>query len=443
MLLLRGRGRNTRLVTVGVITVIGVCVLALGTVTRHTAQTDHHGAMVGTDDNGYRQQFHKLSDMDDPFRIIPRDMIEHGRGSKSTSCSERHSFVYIKMIKCGSTTLASMFRRFGAKRDLSCMLPVGKKIYLGWPYQLRDGYYRPPLTGNYDFLVDHVVYNRTILGKLMPRDTVYLTSLREPFSQFKSMFNYYNLKNIIGFPNDTDPLTEYLYNIDKYEKIYQSQSAAKLRYCIPNNFSMGYNLMSFNLGFPTGFAKGETDRSSDIQFVDKFIDTIDTEFSLVLLTEYMPESLILLRRIMCWKLSDLLHINQNVGEYHYKESEKEHLKNLYKTRSRVDYLLYDNFNRTLWKKINEEGPDFWDEVSHFKQLLDQLRSFCQGDIITSATHGYLSLPQTRWNLEIHIYKNDCEYLGDDFDSLQYLKEIYDTKGGENMRHQNLPPTLFC
>ena len=112
------------------------------------------------------------------------------------------------------------------------------------------------------------------------------------------MFNYYNLKNIIGLQNKTDPIREYLLDIHvpNYNKIYRASSSAKLRFCIPDNFSMAYNLMFFNIGFPIGWPSGEVDRSNDVESVRIFISTIDTEFSLVLITEYMIESLVLLRR---------------------------------------------------------------------------------------------------------------------------------------------------
>ena len=76
-------------------------------------------------------------------------------------CSQaRRDFVYVKMIKCASETLASMFRRFGYHRYLSFVLPIGRKIYVGWPYQIHDDMYRHTGTNRFNILTDHAIYNK-------------------------------------------------------------------------------------------------------------------------------------------------------------------------------------------------------------------------------------------------------------------------------------------
>ena len=80
---------------------------------------------------------------------------------------ERRDFVYVKMIKCASETLASMFRRFGLRRNLSFVLPMGRKVYVGWPYQIRDDMYRHTDTNKFNILVDHAIYNESTMKALM------------------------------------------------------------------------------------------------------------------------------------------------------------------------------------------------------------------------------------------------------------------------------------
>ena len=64
-------------------------------------------------------------------------------GNYVPACGEeRINFVYIKMIKCASTTLSGVFRRFGLLRNLSFVLPPKGKIYIGWPYQIDETFYR-------------------------------------------------------------------------------------------------------------------------------------------------------------------------------------------------------------------------------------------------------------------------------------------------------------
>ena len=86
---------------------------------------------------------------------------------------ERRDFVYVKMIKCASETLAAMFRRFGLRRNLSFVLPVGRKIYVGWPHQLRDDMYRHTDTNRFNILVDHAIYSKSTMKTLMTPGKIY------------------------------------------------------------------------------------------------------------------------------------------------------------------------------------------------------------------------------------------------------------------------------
>jgi len=269
-------------------------------------------------------------------------------------CQTLTRFVYIKMIKCASTTLTDIFKRFGMQRRLSFMLPPKGRIYVGWPYQIDDSFFRPSKsTSGFDILCDHAVYNRQTLSQLMSPGTVYITSMREPFSQVKSMVNYYNVLNISGVSMSVaDRFAEFMYNIEKYEGTYKSANASSLRHCVPDGFSMTRNLMSFNLGFPTGgFRSVDEDLAYDRGLIQQWIAELDLEFSLVIIVEYFYESMVLLRRQMCWSLKDILSNATNAGSYEYREENSSELVKIYRQWSSIDYQLYQHFNDSLWRKI--------------------------------------------------------------------------------------------
>jgi len=269
-------------------------------------------------------------------------------------CHARTRFVYIKMIKCASTTLTDVFRRFGLQRRLSFVLPPKGRIYIGWPYQVNDSFYRPSKsTSGFDILCDHAVYNRQKFSELMGHDTVYITSMREPFSQVKSMVNYYNVLNISDVPMSvSDRFTEFMSNIEKYEAVYKSAEASPTRFCIPDGFSMTRNLMSFNLGFPTGgFRSADEDLAYDSDLVHRWIAELAAEFSFVIIVEHFHESMVLLRQLMCWNLRDILFLAANAGTYEFRGEMSADLVKLYRRWSSVDYQLYQHFNDSLWRKI--------------------------------------------------------------------------------------------
>ena len=69
-------------------------------------------------------------------------------------------------------------------------------LYKSFTHLMLDN--QPELRKNQhiNMVADHVMYNRTEFEEIMPNDTVYITSLREPVSHFKSLFNHHVVGNI-------------------------------------------------------------------------------------------------------------------------------------------------------------------------------------------------------------------------------------------------------
>lgn len=306
-------------------------------------------------------------------------------GSDPICLKSQNNFVYIKMIKCASETLAAVFRRYAFHRNLSIVLPLEKFLYLGWPYPLDEFSYRPPKTDKgFNILVDHTVFNESVMDQLMQPDNVYITSIREPYKQFKSMFNYYSLRGHCNISSSVlDPVTEYLHNLEKYEAVYKSEAARPKRICIPNGFSMSRNLMAFNLGFPAGKPDGAPDLSDSEEAIGSFLARIESRFRLVLLVDFFDESMVLLRRLMCWGIKDVLYSKLNEGKYATLPStlvardkiEEENVA-IYRNWSRVDYRLYDHFKKIFWEKVSVEGLAFYRELAYYKKINRLVNEIC-------------------------------------------------------------------
>ena len=55
------------------------------------------------------------------------------------------------------------------------------------------------------------------------------------------MFYYYKLRNVTQMPESiVDPVTEYLHNLNHYERVYTARGA-KHRYCVPDGLHMSRN----------------------------------------------------------------------------------------------------------------------------------------------------------------------------------------------------------
>lgn len=359
------------------------------------------------------------TDYIDPFQsLLIQDSDIHNKVGGST-CKEKRNFVFIKTMKCATQTVAMILRRFGYLRYLNFVLPKGDNLYLGWPFILEAQDYRPSRRP-YNALVEHSVYNRTIMSALMPKDTKFITIIREPFSHFRSVFNYFNVGNISKV-EAKDQVSEWLLNLNKYDTLYKSHQQSEKRYCIPDGFSITKNLLSHCLGMPIGFPVGRANITNDDVKVLEYIHQLDAEFDLVMIMEYFHESLVLLKRTMCWSLQDLLYQAFNVGKYGYKNTEpkEEHLQ-IYKHWSHLDYLLYDHFNRTFWKKIQMQTDNFQQEVATFTKIQADVSEYCSH---MTEKEPALQVTATDFNEAFSVTKETCLMLG--VELLTFLKKRFD------------------
>ncbi|PVD26249.1 hypothetical protein C0Q70_13919 [Pomacea canaliculata] len=133
---------------------------------------------------------------------LPADFWSRPPHQGARTCRPRSNFVFIKCMKCASETMASVLRRYTYRRNLSAVLPVGKRLYLGWPYTMTSDDFRPSRRG-YNALIEHAIYNSSSMRALMPPDTVFITMIREPFQHFVSVLNYFNVFNLSNTRNFT------------------------------------------------------------------------------------------------------------------------------------------------------------------------------------------------------------------------------------------------
>lgn len=358
--------------------------------------------------------------IDDPFQsfLIHEDRIYNKAGK--VTCLEKRNYVFIKTMKCATQTLVQMFRRFGYRRNLNFVLPRQNRIYLGWPFIPESQDYRAS-SRPFNALVEHSVYNETVFTKLMPKDTVYVTIIREPWSHFKSAFSYFNVANISRVKESSNRMSAYLKNIDSYEQFYKSEEGSATRFCIPNGFSVTKNLMSHCLGMPLGFPAGRENITSDLTKVRDYIETLDRNFGLIMLMEYFHESLVLLKRVMCWSLEDILYHTSNVGTYSNKftlPDPKDY--EIVRKWNSIDFMLYDHFNQTFWKKVKTQGDDFFPEVAVFNSLQARVKLFCSDENHSGTP---VTMKANQYHGDIVLNKDYCLLLG--VDLLMLLKNRAD------------------
>ncbi|KAK3577750.1 hypothetical protein CHS0354_015788 [Potamilus streckersoni] len=321
------------------------------------------------------------------------------------SCNKHNHVAFLKVHKAGSTTVMNIFLRYAVQNKLNIVLPKRSTgfgfNYLGYEETVLRGNLVPlPKNQTYDILCNHVIYNRTAFRAILPNDTMYIAILREPIRHFISSGIYY-------------------YVFDEFSKIYNTTNSSKAISTFLNNSSAlnmattyFHNKMSFDLGLtPSQF--------ENITYIDNYIQELNKDFALVMILEYFDESLVLMKRYLCWDLQDIMYLPLNsIGEVKYPMLTFEDEKNLRKFNF-ADFQLYEYFQNIFWQKVQAEGPLFFQEVKHFKLIQQKVKHYCNSTLRSNKSYPPLLVPRSTWNNEFFISHSDCKFMSQDELSLMH------------------------
>ena len=263
--------------------------------------------------------------------------------------------MFLKTHKTGGSTIVNILFRYGDSRNLTFALGAG---HIAWPQRFRISqvlrFYRQP-----NILCSHTVFNKKPLNWLFPREiSKYVTIIRNPVDTFESLFNYYHMGTSLGLGDDpVVSLENFLKSPSSfYDKVKRGIHAR--------------NPMMFDLGFSQKYFQNYT-------AVTKYINFLNKEFDLVMIMEYFDESLILLKRLLCWEIDDILHVKVNERLDNEKASNlSDRVKENIKRWNKADVLLFTYFNATFWRKIEMEGSEFYEDLSAFRKRRLKLQQVC-------------------------------------------------------------------
>ncbi|XP_077866773.1 galactose-3-O-sulfotransferase 2-like [Saccoglossus kowalevskii] len=112
----------------------------------------------------------------------------------------------------------------------------------------------------------------------------------------------------------------------------------------------------------------------ETEFVQK-LQELDEDLDLVMITEYMDESLILLKKMMCWTIDDIVFESRRV--VNRKRTETTHvMKEILSKTLKEDIRLYDHFNKTLWQKIQNYDGHFDKDLRKFRARESEMKDAC-------------------------------------------------------------------
>jgi hypothetical protein len=295
----------------------------------------------------------------------PNKHIAQGGSVLISSCHDRevdYKFIFIKTHKTGSSTITNLFHRFAYKYGLNVALPRDNMFY-GWPSKgmasvtsiEEIGVYKPPFDV---YASAHSIFSPDAQSKIVP-GAQYVTILRSPMSHFRSAFRYWQIGQSImrhGFKGTGDN------GLITPEDFFENPTQTALYHKKLGMTGLIYNSFSYDLGIMTD-KDIQALKNSPTKLQAK-IEELEELFTTVVITDYMEESLLLLKRDHCWQLDDVVIGAMKVTPRKPGSPEPPmKTKAFYMQdplfKNVVDYnwldtALYDHFNNSLWTRIQEE-----------------------------------------------------------------------------------------
>nr|XP_056719384.1 galactose-3-O-sulfotransferase 4 [Euleptes europaea] len=259
---------------------------------------------------------------------------EEGPPSPSLPCQPCKHLVFLKTHKTGSSTIVNLLHRFGDSRGLRFALPARYQFSYPNPFQARRVKGWHPKGRPFDILCHHMRFNLLEVQKVVHRDSFYFSIVRDPVALAESAFSYY--RGVAPAFRHAGTLPEFL--------------ASPYHFYQPGERGNHYarNLLWFDFGL-------DPPASQSPASIKVALAELEQVFHLVLLTEYMDESLVLLRHALCWTLDDVVAFRHNLRSpesvYTLEPSNAARLR----AWNYLDWHLYTHFNRTFWARVERFG----------------------------------------------------------------------------------------
>ncbi|KAK3083277.1 hypothetical protein FSP39_018270 [Pinctada imbricata] len=299
--------------------------------------------------------------------------------------------------------------------DLTFVLPAEKhsSTICDVPIEENKGYYLPAPKGkHFDILCHHSVYNRSTIQRILPKDTVYIAIVREPFARFVSAILFfrkdYKEKYLTSIKSD-NVISTFLANPRKYEPKGMARSFTN-------------NRMAYDFGLAPKDIKNKSKEK-----ISKFIEKIDNEFDLVMVLEYLDESLILMKRMLNWSLNDILYLGISNAGITNKTAATQNVTevdvNRHKAWESIDYILYEHFLTKLKRIIAIQDDTFEKELEDFRRARLKVTKYCHGGKLAKD----LDIKTFHLKQELRVRPYDCTILKKG--AFAYFKMLKQTKEG--------------
>ncbi|KAK2708615.1 hypothetical protein QYM36_014272 [Artemia franciscana] len=253
--------------------------------------------------------------------------------SLTQTCEPRRKLGFLKMHRCAGTTLQNIFLRYALTSNLNLVLPSEKRKYVGSPelfsQELVDN--TPWHHLGYDMMAIHTRWDHKAIKEALGGDPAFVTIVRDPIEQFKSIYGYYNFFKFLGNLS----FSQFLDNLKDFGLV-------RIKNVI------GRNQMLFDLGFPVSDFDNEDK-------VKRFVEKARKIFDLVMVMEKFEESIVLLKHLLCWDYEDFVFLKLNSMKEGTKLKLSADQEDKLSLWLKADKFLYARLKEVFEKKIEEFG----------------------------------------------------------------------------------------
>ncbi|XP_071952710.1 galactosylceramide sulfotransferase-like [Antedon mediterranea] len=280
--------------------------------------------------------------------------------NRAQTCEPKKNIVFLKTHKTGGSTIWWIMQNFALQNKLQVVVPItglsfsDKSITtnvvrrLFSPMGIRKGDYT---NYKYNVFSIHARFNRDVFDSFMKKNTTYVTILRNPVTQFESAFDYFSIGGRKG--NKTSRLREWM------EHPFLNWKKSKMKFAT-------HNCQIRDLGINPSLLN-----ANDI--ITK-IKKLDTDFDFVMITEMFDESLIILKKMMCWRFEDIVYFPKK-KRYSQVSLSKDLVLKIGNWNA-LDMKLYDYFRRRFDDHVKNYGPNFQSDLDAFRKIKSFLSNVC-------------------------------------------------------------------
>ena len=233
--------------------------------------------------------------------------------------------------------------------------PHPNEIFRG-STQIKDN-----TTSKFDMQVAHGVFNETVLRQVMQPDSVYVATLRQPFSQFRSFFYF-------------------RYRQREFQKVQQefNRTVRNSKYDAKTDKLIMKGHQHFENAMFNYFHMNTEKALLNSTYFKNCLEHLAGSFHMVI-TEYYDESLLLLKDELCWDIKDIIYIAHKNASFIGKDRSPETYGTIYQLHrniSHLDYALYEYFLQLHRQRVKQAGEEFQHKLMLYQRMKATASSFC-------------------------------------------------------------------